>query len=503
MDAWYLQQKQREKELRQRRSEAEAILRGYRGGGRESLSANNNSSNHTYSQHNLQQQQDVSETQYEYEHLEDRNLNLTGNNNNIKQQQLLLFRTIPSSQHPPETLDDPISFRKRQLSHHEEKKSAEDTHTIPHVHSTEMSETETNMTNHINHHEPTVWLDFISNAPGSRFPPEPNRYHLYLSYACPGSHRALIVRNLKGLQDVVSVTFVHPTWRLTNPNDPADKHRGWIFADPHGEPFPNTIQRGGPFPPAYVDTLPDPIFAAYSIREIYEQAGDTSGKYTIPLLWDTVHQTIVNNESSDIAYMLNSCFNELAQNPELDLYTEADEEGLVKLNEVCDWLSPLMIHGVYRCGFAKNQRAYDRAISDLCDAFDRADDILSESRFLTGDTLTDADIRLFVSLIRFDEVYSIYFKANARLVMLTPSLLNFCREIYQIPGVAETCDMDQIKAHFFGSHAEWNKYSVIPRGLGFMELLDMPHDRHLLTTLIEPEAPSSNRSSAVPSYADF
>jgi len=133
---------------------------------------------------------------------------------------------------------------------------------------------------------------------------------------------------------------------------------------------------------------------------------------------------------------------------------------------------------VYRCGFAKNQQSYDRAIAELCDAYDRADDILQGQRYLTGDTLTDADIRLFVTLIRFDEVYSIYFKANARMVMLTPSLLNFCRDIYQMPGIAETCDMEQIKAHFFGSHAEWNKYSVIPRGLGFMELLEMSHDRH-------------------------
>lgn len=199
------------------------------------------------------------------------------------------------------------------------------------------------------------------------------------------------------------------------------------------------------------------------------------------MLWDTKQKTIVNNESSDIAYMLNSCFNQLAKNSELDLYTEDDAEGQARLNAVSEWLSPLMIHGVYRCGFAKSQSAYDHAIAELCEAYDRADDILQVQRYLTGDTLTDADIRLFVTLIRFDEVYAFYFKANARLVMLTPSLLNFCRDIYQMPGVAETCDMDQIKAHFYGSHAEWNKYSVIPRGLGFMELLDMPHDREDLT----------------------
>jgi len=186
--------------------------------------------------------------------------------------------------------------------------------------------------------------------------------------------------------------------------------------------------------------------------------------------------------------MMNSCFNDFAEDPLLDLYTEDDEDGRARLNEVSEWLSPLMIHGVYRCGFAKNQVAYDHAISALCEAYDRADDILQSQRYLTGDTLTDADIRLFVTLIRFDEVYSIYFKANARLVLLTPSLLNFCREIYQIPGVAATCDMEQIKAHFFGSHAEWNKYSVIPRGLGFMELLDMPHDRDELTCRDEDDA---------------
>lgn len=327
----------------------------------------------------------------------------------------------------------------------------------------------------------TIWRDFISNEPGARFPPEAGRYHLYASYACPGSHRALIVRALKGLEDVVSVTIVHPTWRHTNPDDPRDKHRGWIFGDPDGQPFHNTMGRGGPFPPAYPDNDPDPVLNAFSVRNLYEYAKDTSGKYTIPLLWDTKLNTIVNNESSDISYMLNSCFNDFAQKPELDLYTEDDEEGLDRLNEVSQWLYPMMIHGVYRCGFAKTQRAYDLAIEELTDAFDAADQLLQGQRYLTGDTLTDADIRFFVTLIRFDEVYAFYFRANTRLVLMTPSLLNFCREIYQMPGVANTCQMDQIKAHFFGSHAEWNKYSVVPRGLGFMRYLEMPHDRDEVT----------------------
>jgi len=328
--------------------------------------------------------------------------------------------------------------------------------------------------------EETIWRDFISLEPDAKFPPESGRYHLYASYACPGSHRALIVRALKGLEQAISVTVVHPTWRHTNRKNSEDRHRGWVFGDPTGEPFANTIGRGGPFPPAYPGNEPDPIFNAYSVREIYERASDTSGKYTIPFLWDKKLNTIVNNESSDIAYMLNSCFNDFASNPVLDLFTEDDEKGMDKLNEVSEWLYPLMIHGVYRCGFAKSQSDYDMAIEELTAAFDKADAILSRQRYLTGDILTDADIRLFVTLLRFDEVYAFYFKANTRLVMLTPSLLNFCREVFQIPGVADTCRMEQIKAHFFGSHAEWNKYSVIPRGLGFIELLDMEHDRERL-----------------------
>lgn len=327
----------------------------------------------------------------------------------------------------------------------------------------------------------TVWRDFISDAPGAKYSPESGRYHLYASYACPGSHRALIVRALKGLEDVISVTIVHPTWRHTNPSDASDKHRGWVFGNPEGKPFHNTMGRGGPFPSAYPDNTPDPILNAFSVRNLYEYASDTSGKYTIPLLWDKKLNTIVNNESSDISYMLNSSFNDFAKQPDLDLYTEDDEDGLDRLNEVSQWLYPMMIHGVYRCGFAKSQRAYDQAIEELTEAFDAADEILQQQRYLTGDVLTDADIRLFVTLLRFDEVYAFYFRSNSRLVLMTPTLLNFTREIYQMPGVAATCHMDQIKAHFFGSHAEWNKYSVIPCGLNFMKYLEIPHDRNNLS----------------------
>jgi glutathionyl-hydroquinone reductase len=443
MDAWYFKLSQRERELRQRRLEAETLLRGYRGG-----------------------------AGVEYP-------NKRGPDS---------LTSALSHSMPEMTLHDPISFRpplsvpRQDLS---QKLSSEDEKKVDDA-QTRRRANDNNEGDDSSQVPVTIWRDFISSAEGASFPPAVGRYHLYLSYACPGSHRVLIVRALKGLEHAVSVTIVHPTWRLTNPDDVNDKHRGWVFGDPHGAPFPNTIGRGGPFPAQYPGNDPDPFFDAYSIRQIYQHAADTSGKYTIPLLWDSVQQTIVNNESSDIAYMLNSCLNEFADNPDLDLYTEYDEEGMEKLNEVSAWMAPLMIHGVYRCGFAKTQRAYDKAIAELCVAFDNADDLLSRQRYLTGDEITDVDIRLFCTLLRFDEVYAFYFRANARLVMLTPSLLNFCRDVYQIPGVAGTCQMEQIKAHFFGSHAEWNKYSVIPRGLGFVELLQMPHNRAQLFGTPQP-----------------
>jgi putative glutathione S-transferase len=288
---------------------------------------------------------------------------------------------------------------------------------------------------------------------------------------------------LKGLEDVISVTILHPIWRLTKEGSD-DEQRGWVFGDPTGDEFVNIAGRGGPFSSDFPGSEQDPFFNSFSIRDIYEKAGDMAGKYTVPLLWDKKEQTIVNNESSDIAYMLNSSFNEFSKMPSLDLYTEEDSE---KLNDVIEWISPLMIHGVYRCGFAKKQAAYEKAVAELTDAFDQADSILQEQRFLTGGTLTDADIRLFVSLFRFDEIYSVYFRANSRLVTLTPSLLNYCRDIYQMEGVAQTCSMEHCKAHFFCSHAEWNKFSIIPKGLDFLRLLNQPHDRNEMVSAGEFE----------------
>lgn len=172
--------------------------------------------------------------------------------------------------------------------------------------------------------------------------------------------------------------------------------------------------------------------------------------------------------------MLNSEFNGFANDADLDLYPEDLKDSIEAVNE---WVYPHINNGVYRCGFAKSQEAYDKAIDELTEAFDRADAILQEQRYIAGDRLTEADIRLFVTLLRFDEVYTVYFKTNTRSVATTPSMLDYCREIFQMPGIKDTFDMEQIKLHYYASHPELNLYSVVPRGADFMKLLEEPHGR--------------------------
>lgn len=269
--------------------------------------------------------------------------------------------------------------------------------------------------------------------------------------------------------------MVHPVWRTTKPN--IDEHRGWVFGDPDGEPFANTEGLGGPFPSSFPGNEPEPFFSAKSVRELYEVADDTDGKYSVPVLWDKKLKAIVSNESAEIIRMLNSEFNDFAENPDVDLYPE---EMVEQIEEANDMFYNTINNGVYRCGFATSQSAYDTAITELTETFDQIDTILQKQRYIAGDKFTLADIRLFVTLVRFDEVYQVYFKTNTRSVTHTPSILNYCREIYQMPGVADTVNMEQIKYHYFCSHVELNKYSIVPRGNNFEELLKEPHNRDSL-----------------------
>jgi len=282
-------------------------------------------------------------------------------------------------------------------------------------------------------------------APGRErgFRAEPGRYHLYVSWACPWAHRTLIFRALKKLEGVISVSVVH---HFMGEN-------GWTFLKEDG---------------ATGDTL----YGFDYLHQIYTKADPTySGRVTVPVLWDRKEETIVNNESSEIIRMLNSAFDEWGD-ASLDFYPQPLRAGIDALN---DFIYPAINNGVYRAGFATKQDAYEEAFRELFSALDEIEARLSRQRYLAGDRLTEADWRLFTTLVRFDAVYYSHFKCNLRRIADYPNLSNYLRDLYQVPGVAGTVNMAHIKAHYYGSHRTINPTGIVPLGpeLDF----DAPHDR--------------------------
>ena len=280
----------------------------------------------------------------------------------------------------------------------------------------------------------------------TEFPAEAGRYHLYVSLACPWASRAVIVRKLKGLEEVISMTVV----------DPVRDERGWRF-------FPDE---------------PDPINGFEFLSESYLLTDPAfEGRVTVPLLWDKESNKAVNNESSEIIRMFNSEFDEWAGDPELDLYPEDLRTDIDGLNErVYDSVN----NGVYRCGFATTQSAYEEAFVELFEALDWLDDLLADRRYLTGGTITEADWRLFVTLIRFDPVYVGHFKCNQRRIADYGNLSGYTRELYQLPGIRETVDFDHIKRHYYMTHPQINPTGVVP--MGPLMDLDAPPGRDQLST---------------------
>jgi glutathionyl-hydroquinone reductase len=185
-------------------------------------------------------------------------------------------------------------------------------------------------------------------------------------------------------------------------------------------------------------------------------------------------ETIVSNESSEIIQMLNRSFDKFAKNPALNLEPQEFKD---EMKAVDSWIYGTLNNGVYRCGFASTQKAYDTAISELTESFYRVSQILENQRFISGDQITLSDVRLFPTLLRFDEVYIVYFKCNTRSIKYTPAILNYCRDIYQMAGVKDTVNMEQIKMHYLTSHPHLNKFSILPRGTNFEKLLEEPHNR--------------------------
>lgn len=264
------------------------------------------------------------------------------------------------------------------------------------------------------------------------FKAEAGRYHLYVSLACPWAHRTLIVRKLKGLENLVDVSVV--SWLM--------RENGWTFDKQTG-------------------STGDPLDGhTFMYQRYLADTPDYTGRVTVPVLWDKKLQRIVSNESSEIIRMFNSAFDELTDN-RLDLYPEALRPEINRLN---DAIYPAVNNGVYRAGFATSQGAYEAAFDDVFGELDILEKLLGEKRYLAGEYLTEADVRLFTTLIRFDAVYHGHFKCNLRRIADYPNLSNWLRELYQLPGVAETVDFVHIKHHYYASHATINPTGVVPKG---------------------------------------
>eukprot|EP00211_Chloroparvula_japonica_P006018 CAMPEP_0119159962 /NCGR_PEP_ID=MMETSP1310-20130426/54021_1 /TAXON_ID=464262 /ORGANISM="Genus nov. species nov., Strain RCC2339" /LENGTH=351 /DNA_ID=CAMNT_0007152591 /DNA_START=79 /DNA_END=1134 /DNA_ORIENTATION=+ len=304
----------------------------------------------------------------------------------------------------------------------------------------------------------SIYRSFIGKD--ERYPAAEGRYHLYVSLACPWASRCLAVRALKGLEHAIGVSVVHPTWQRTRPDDPDDQHSGWVFRAPGDPPLANTLGHGE----IECDEalVPDVINDCKTVRELYELCNDTDQRYTVPVLFDTKTKAIVNNESSEIIEMFNDAFNGIAKHPEVNLFPK---DLKAQMDEVDGWVYNNINNGVYKCGFAKTQSAYDNAFLKLFENLDRAELLLSKQRFLCGDRLTASDIRLAVTLWRFDEIYVVYFKTNKyTLESNYPNLYNYAKDIYQQNGVGSTMNMKHCKTHYFTSHPHLNTFGIIPVG---------------------------------------
>lgn len=244
---------------------------------------------------------------------------------------------------------------------------------------------------------------------------------LYISWACPWANRCAQVRHLKGLQDVIGLSVVHPTWTQTRPGQ--DEHFGWTFATA-GTSFPNPNGFGKN---RVNDIQAEPLYGAKFVRDLYEMANDTHGKYSVPVLWDKKLKTIVSNESAEIVQMLNGAFNDFAGNPGLDLAPKALQK---KMASVDGWIYDSINNGVYKCGFARSQEAYDGAIKDYTDHMQKLDKLLANSKFLAGDQFTLSDVRLFQTLVRNDEVYTVYFKCDTKTVREYANIFRYCCDVW-------------------------------------------------------------------------
>jgi putative glutathione S-transferase len=292
----------------------------------------------------------------------------------------------------------------------------------------------------------TVFRNRIEADPDAKFPAIAGRYHLYVSLACPWAHRTLILRKLKGLESMIGLSIV----------DPFMGEDGWFFSDGPG-------------------CIPDTVNGFRFLHELYTKAvPDYTGRVTVPVLWDKRRQTIVNNESAEIVRIFNSAFDGVGAKAG-DYYPEALRADIDATNAL---VYDRVNNGVYKAGFATRQSAYEEAARDLFETLDQLEARLDRQRYLAGEVITEADWRLLTTLLRFDSVYYSHFKCNARQLREYPNLWNYCRELYQVPGVADTLNLDHVKQHYYRSHPTINPSRIVPIG----PAIDFaaPHDRDRL-----------------------
>jgi putative glutathione S-transferase len=289
----------------------------------------------------------------------------------------------------------------------------------------------------------TTFRNWITADGSSGFKAERDRYHLYVSLACPWAHRTLIMRQLKGLNDAISISIVNPEMG----------DNSWEFSEGEG-------------------CIPDTVNHTRYLWELYTKVEpDYTGRVTVPVLWDKQQGTIVNNESREIIRMLDTEFGEIAK-PDVDLYPKARQQ---QVDEAIDAIYQPINNGVYRAGFATTQEAYEEAVTELFENLDHWEMVLGKQRYLCGDRLTEADLCMFTTLLRFDAVYYVHFKCNLRRIVDYPNLWGYLRDLYQHPGVKETCNLDHIKRHYYKSHPKVNPTRIVPKG----PIIDFeaPHDR--------------------------
>jgi glutathionyl-hydroquinone reductase len=289
----------------------------------------------------------------------------------------------------------------------------------------------------------TQFRHTVSSDGSSPYAAASGRYHLYVAHACPWAHRTMMVRALKGLEDVISLSFVMPMML-------AD---GWELYPASG-----------------------PVAGARYMHDVYRAAqANYSGRCSVPVLWDRETDTIISNESADIVRILNTAFNAFASTDMPDLYPL---DLRPRIDELNDLVYNSVNNGVYKCGFSTSQQAYAENFTELFSALDKIEQILAENRYLCGSRITEADWRLFATLVRFDAVYVTHFKCNLRRIDDYPNLSNYTRELYQWPSIAATFDLEKTKEHYYGSHESVNPHRIIP--LGPLLTLADAHDRERL-----------------------